>query len=116
MEAVKQSIRQAEEAHKVWVDEMVETKKPVDEVVKLFSGDFPINRADLLGLGQYPPLPEIRHCLCLALSKCNMKNKDIQKMTGWEQSRISKSLMIARKRNFEPEFNVKTQKLIELIK
>jgi hypothetical protein len=45
-----------------------------------------------------------------------VKNKDIQKMTGWEQSRICKSLEIARRKNFEPEFNVRVQQIMEVIK
>lgn len=85
---------------------------PIAHVAKLFN----TTPEEILGVGQYPPLPEARHCLCLALHKSGVKNKDIQKMTGWEQSRISKSLLIARRRNFEPEFNVKTYKLMELIK
>ena len=86
--------------------------KPIKEVAKLFN----TTAEEIVGIGQYAPLPEARHCLCLALHKLGVRNIEIQKMTGWEQSRICKSLEIARRKNFEPEFNVKVQKLMEVIR
>ena len=86
--------------------------KPITEAAKLFG----TTEEEILGIGRYGNVPEARHALCLALHKSGVKNKAIQKMTGWEQSRICKSLEIARRKNFEPEFNVKVYQIIDAIK
>lgn len=67
-------------------------KNPFNTTAKVFG----VTEKELRGKATYPPLPDARHALCMALYELGHSNRQIEKMLGYEQSRVAQSLRIAR--------------------
>lgn len=63
----------------------------------------------------YTPLPDARHMICMVMHRLGKTNREIEKALDFEQSRVSQSLSIARRKMDDPDFAVMVFKFVNLI-